>query len=136
VRHPVVVPGKHERVGRAALLILGLFVGLLLTEGFLRIAAMIIARFSRTTNVASTGEGQRVLATGDSNTYGLYVEGPEAWPARFESVWNAQHPERQVRVMNAAFPGMNSSRLRNALPRLLQGTRADVVTIMIGANDF
>lgn len=78
----------------------------------------------------------RVVAMGDSNTYGLYYSAAEAWPAVFEQRWNAQHPEMPVEVINLAFPGTNSSRVLKSMPDVLATFQPDVITVMVGVNDF
>jgi lysophospholipase L1-like esterase len=78
----------------------------------------------------------RVLALGDSNTYGLYVQPEQAYPKVFESLWNADSARRPIEVLNLGFPGTNSSWIRRDLPRMLRVFRPDVVTVMVGANDY
>jgi lysophospholipase L1-like esterase len=46
----------------------------------------------------------RVLAIGDSFTYGYYVHNQETWPARLEEVLN-QRLTTRVQVLNAGVPG-------------------------------
>jgi lysophospholipase L1-like esterase len=46
----------------------------------------------------------RILAIGDSFTYGYYVHNQETWPARLEETLN-QRLARRVQVLNAGIPG-------------------------------
>ncbi len=46
----------------------------------------------------------RILAIGDSFTFGFYVHNEETWPARLEEVLN-QIQSRRVQVLNAGVPG-------------------------------
>ena len=39
-------------------------------------------------------------------------------------------------MINLGFPGNNSSKILRALPRILQELRPDVVTVMVGTNDW
>lgn len=78
----------------------------------------------------------RVLAVGDSNTYGLYLEAADAWPAQLERSWNQSHPGQAIEVLNLGYPGTNSFRVRENLPSLLDALSPDVVLIMVGFNDF
>jgi lysophospholipase L1-like esterase len=109
---------------------------LLLIEVVLRAGAAWVATTSRRTAGASHTGARRVLCLGDSNTYGLYVNGEEAYPALLERDWNRKTPSRQIEVLNLGMPGNNSSRIRNALPRLLATYRPDLVTVMVGVNDW
>ena len=111
-------------------------VGFVLLEGALCAAALVVRVTGRPLPTTFATDGRRVLSTGDSNTYGIYLKGAaRPYPAVFERLWNARHPDRPVEVVNVAYPGTNSSRLRNALPRFLAAVKPNVVTIMAGAND-
>src|SRR5205085_2121223 len=76
-----------------------------------------------------------ILTLGDSNTYGLYVPAEDAYPRVLERLWNAHRPDEPIEVLDFAFPGMNSSRLRRLFPGLVEAVRPDLVLVMIGAND-
>ena len=78
----------------------------------------------------------RVLALGDSNTYGLYLDTRDSYPAQLEQLWNRKHPEQPIEIINLGYPGSNSFRLRANLPQMLDTFKPDVVLIMIGFNDF
>jgi lysophospholipase L1-like esterase len=47
----------------------------------------------------------RILAIGDSFTFGMYVHNQEAWPARLEETLNQRGLPRRVQVLNAGVPG-------------------------------
>jgi lysophospholipase L1-like esterase len=47
----------------------------------------------------------RILAAGDSFTFGMYVHNQEAWPARLEETLNQRRLPRRVQVLNAGVPG-------------------------------
>jgi lysophospholipase L1-like esterase len=113
--------------------LLGLLVAL---ELALQLAALFVKDSARGAEAAFRNEHHRVLCLGDSNTYGLWVEPSQAWPAVFEREWNARHPDRPIEVLNLGFPGMNSSRILDELPRLLRVLRPDTVMVMVGANDY
>lgn len=78
----------------------------------------------------------RVLALGDSNTYGLYLKEEESWPAQLEHSWNMAHPQAPIEVLNLGYPATNSFRVLNNLPALLNKLSPDIVLIMVGFNDF
>lgn len=78
----------------------------------------------------------RILALGDSNTYGLYLPAEDSYPAQLEKLWNLQHPNQPIEVINLGYPGTNSFRLRANLPELLNTFQPDLVLMMIGFNDF
>ncbi len=78
----------------------------------------------------------RVLALGDSNTYGLYLKEEESWPAQLERSWNIAHPQSRIEVLNLGYPATNSFRVLDNLPALLNKLSPDIVLIMVGFNDF
>jgi len=78
----------------------------------------------------------RILALGDSNTYGLYLPPESSYPSQLEQQWNAQHPELSVEVINLGYPGTNSFRLLANMPEILDTFKPDLVLLMIGFNDF
>jgi hypothetical protein len=121
-------------VGRLALVIGGLVAGLVVLELLLQAGAAIHAK-ERELPRWVTGR-RRILALGDSNTYGLYVDRRQAYPSVLEEAWNRKHPDAPIEVLNAGYPGMNSSHVRNALPGLLRTLRPDLVLVMVGANDL
>jgi lysophospholipase L1-like esterase len=80
-------------------------------------------------------EDLRIVCLGDSNTYGVYLDPASAYPQQLEALWNDSGGSR-AEVLNLGFPGTNSSKLVDELPRLLDALQPDFVTILIGANDL
>ncbi len=120
---------------RVALVALGFLLFLGLVEGALRIGALFVGR--GLVERPSWSGKWRVLSLGDSNTYGLYLDKTQAYPMVFERLWNAQAGSQAgVEVLNLAFPGTNSSKVVKEFRRMLRTFRPDVVTVMVGANDF
>lgn len=127
----------RKALSRGLLVAFGLFLSALIIEAILQIGALVVS--SRQPGLGSwTDKGAlRVLAVGDSNTYGLHLtDRDQAYPKVLQKMWNARFPQRPIEVINAGVPGTNSSKLRNEFPALLRTFHPDVVTIMIGVNDF
>ncbi len=118
---------------RAPFYLLGV---LLLLELLLQIGALIVKDQTRLVPAQWLTGNTRILALGDSNTYGLYLDAPDAWPAQLEQQWNTANPQRPVEVLNLGYPGTNSFRVRENLPALLDKLSPDIVLIMVGFNDF
>jgi lysophospholipase L1-like esterase len=80
----------------------------------------------------------RILAIGDSNTYGVWLvdRERESYPAQLEAVWNEDDDRARADVLNLGYPGTNSSRLVQLLPEFLDTFAPDVVLAMVGVNDF
>jgi lysophospholipase L1-like esterase len=114
----------------------GLLAGVLLLEATLQLAALVTKDQTRQVQARWLTSHTRILAVGDSNTYGFYLEAGEAWPAQLEAQWNVAHPQQLVEVLNLGYPGTNSFRVRESLPGLLDTLSPDIVLLMVGFNDF
>lgn len=114
----------------------GLLAGLVLLELALQLGARVVHGQSRQVEPRWLTAHTRILALGDSNTYGLYLQAGQAWPAQLQAQWNARYPERPIEVLNLGYPGSNSFRVRDSLPGLLDQLAPDMVFIMVGFNDF
>jgi lysophospholipase L1-like esterase len=127
---------KQHRLRRIGAAALALTFGVLLLEGLLQVAALVLSEERvRAWGVGEAGS-RRVLTIGDSNTYGLYVDDGESYPSQLETLWNARAPSEPLSVANAGFPGNNSSQAARDLPRLLDSVRPEVLIVMLGVNDF
>jgi lysophospholipase L1-like esterase len=127
---------RREVLSRLALVTLGLVLALALLEAGLQIGAAYVRATGRQVSRQWTTRGGRVLCLGDSNTYGIWVDGSQAYPAVLQRLWNERERSQPIEILNLGIPGNNSSRLRNALPKLIALYRPDWVTIMIGVNDW
>jgi lysophospholipase L1-like esterase len=131
------MPGPRRRPwAYVGLVVLGLALGLVVLEGSLQIAALVASRWHAFDSPGDTAERRRVLALGDSNTFGLYVGKGRAYPHLLESRWNSHRDRRPIDVINVGYPGNSSSSIRAQLGDLLATYRPQVVTVMIGGNDW
>ncbi len=121
---------------RLGLVVVGVAAALVVLEVALQAGAAYTAWTGRTAPTTWIGGARRVLALGDSNTYGVFVEPTQAYPLAFQQLWNQQPDTARVEVLNLGYPGANSSILRNRFGALLRTLRPDVVTVMVGVNDF
>jgi len=115
---------------------LGIILGLVGLEIILRVAAPLLrpsARGFSAPITAATSGTVRVLCVGDSHTYGLWVKPEESYPSRLRS--KLAHRQTRFEVLNAGVPGMNSSQVREAMPRLLNDFAPDIVLLMVGVAD-
>lgn len=125
-------------LGRLALLAGGAITGLLLLEGLLQAAALYTSLTRPHDAQTWLHGGQRIVCLGDSNTFGFFLERPteEAYPRQVQNLWNARAADSPIEVMNLGVPGMNSSKVRSILPEILRTLRPDIVSVMVGVNDF
>lgn len=123
---------RARRLRRVLGLALGLALLALCLEAALRREARDDPAHRRSRLEAWAAGPERVLALGDSNTYG----GDETYPRILERLWNADPARAPIRVLNLGFPGMNTSLVRRDFARMLRVFRPDTVTYMVGTNDF
>lgn len=119
---------------RTALLIVG--ISLLLLEATLQLAAQLVEKRKGLVPRLPVAGTTRIVTLGDSNTYGLYLQAAEAWPALLETAWNQRYPLHPVQVINLGFPGTNSSRLLKSVPEVISTFTPDILLVMVGVNDF
>lgn len=123
-------------VRRVRLLLIWLVIGMLSLELFLQGGALIVKATGRDAISSWTTGNTRILALGDSNTYGLFLPPEQSYPAQLEALWNKNFESPKIEVINLGYPGTNSSVLLMNLPKLLDTFKPDIVTVMVGANDF
>jgi len=134
---PDTIRGLRSRLwSNLGLLIAGLVLGVLVLEGALRVAALVVERRGGNASTTAKSTGIPILALGDSNTFGLYVGKQRAYPHELEVRWNEAAPDRAIHVVNAGYPGSSSSSVRRQLGTLLATHRPAIVTVMIGGNDW
>lgn len=108
-----------------------------LLEAVLQLAALIVRDDARgSANFLSIDNTLRVLAVGDSHTYGLYLSAEESYPAQLQRLWDANNQQRALEIINVGFPGTNSSSVLSNMDKLLTTFKPDVVLLMVGINDF
>jgi lysophospholipase L1-like esterase len=127
---------RAEWAGRLALALLGLVLSVPVLELFLQVGAAI----NRHTLGPRMSEGlvgyRRLLAMGDSNTFGLGVRREQSYPSVLERLWNrSHHTPGRLQVLNAGYPGMTSPSILSTLPRFIRAFRPDIILVMVGAND-
>jgi len=109
---------------------------LLLLELLLQAGALVVAFTGRGGPSEWRGESIRMLSLGDSNTYGLYLERDQAYPALLQWRWNETHDSPKIEVINLGYPGNSSSKILAELPQALTIHEPDILTLMVGVNDF
>ncbi|MFO0984389.1 MAG: SGNH/GDSL hydrolase family protein [Planctomycetota bacterium] len=77
----------------------------------------------------------RVLALGDSCTYGSGVPSGDTYPARLEQMLNSVYEDGVFEVVNGGCPGYTSYQGIQFLKQLGLSLEPDVVTISFGIND-
>lgn len=77
----------------------------------------------------------RILAIGDSFTYGYYVHNPEAWPSRLEETLN-QRLETRFQVLNAGVPGYTLEDQLGYLNDKGLALEPDLIVLGVYTNDI
>jgi hypothetical protein len=119
---------------RGGLVVFGLVLALLVAEVLLQLGAWAV-RTQREPPMAWAGGGRRIACLGDSNTYGLYLERPQAYPAVLQRQWDARPDLPPIEVLNLGVPGTNSSKLRARFGEIMDALHPGVVLLMIGVNN-
>ncbi len=86
--------------------------------------------------LASGETRTRILAIGDSTTFGLGVSNDETWPAQLEKRLNAAAGKPQFEVLNAGIPGVSSFQGLVYLDKIGFGFEPALVIACFGHNDF
>ncbi|MCX8071219.1 MAG: SGNH/GDSL hydrolase family protein [Candidatus Binatia bacterium] len=121
---------------RAGLLLLGMALGLGAAEAVLQLGAHLQANSRRPIHAPLMHTRRvRILALGDSNTFGLWIEREAAYPKLTETLWNERAGQSRIEVFNLGYPGTNSSQVLAAFDHYMAAFKPDFVTLMIGAND-
>lgn len=110
-------------------------ISLVVIEIGLQLAHLVAKSHALPTETTWFSGTTRVLALGDSNTYGLYLEKSLSYPAQLETIWNKTHPEKKIQVINLGYPGTSSTTLRENLPKILATFKPDIVLLLAGFND-
>lgn len=123
--------------GRLALVVGGLLLALIAIEAILQVGALAVRLTGRELPGTWATGRPRLLCLGDSNTYGIYVAPGESYPRQLERLLAAANPRvPPYEILNLGFPGNNSSKITAALPPILRDLRPELVTLMIGGNDW
>lgn len=104
----------------------------LIAEASLQGAALFTK--DRGENGDSAADQFRVLALGDSHTYGALVDDSESYPARTQQLLDETQPG-QFKVFNLGIPGFNTAQVRSRLNANVERYRPQLVLFWAGVND-
>ena len=83
------------------------------------------------------GDGDfRILAVGESTTFGLHAGTDSAYPAQLEYLLNERFPGTVFTMMNTGVPSQNSTSILRNIHFQLTKYRPDLVISLFGANDM
>lgn len=108
-----------------------LVLSVLAAEALLQLGALLVRDRSGSWR---PGAQVRVLAVGDSHTYGAGLAAEDSYPARLQAILDEDAPGRYS-VINLGIPGLNSAQVRNRLPLQVSRYRPDVVLVWCGSNN-
>ena len=86
-------------------------------------------------DVSDKSDTYRIIALGNSCTFGWGVTYEDTWVHRLQLLLNEQLPNRTVELINAGVPGYSSLQGKRYLSDDLVALRPDMVLVMFGHND-
>ena len=127
---------RRATVG-AVVMLAALSTAFLLAEGGLRLARH-LALQARDGAAAGSGDSLRILALGDSWTYGMESGDPArlSYPAQLQSLLNLREGTGRYQVVNRGRPGLTSRHLATALPAQIRKHRPALLLVMVGPANF
>lgn len=126
---------SHTRIRWIQALLIPIVV-LFTMELLLQVGSLIIQAGAREMPRNWLTDNTRLLAIGDSNTFGLYVEPDESYPAQLQKSWNHSYPKYSIEVLNLGYPGMNSFRILDNIDAMMEKFWPDAVLLTVGVNDI
>ncbi|MCZ6726149.1 MAG: GDSL-type esterase/lipase family protein [Acidobacteria bacterium] len=111
---------------------------MLLCEGALRLLGVVyLHRADRGVRGADElgPEGKTFVCLGDSNTFGLWVDAADSYPARLQDLLDEHVAGGPHRVVNLGVPGLNSRQVRKRLTAALEEFEPDGIFVLVGFND-
>lgn len=112
-------------------LLFSLFVALATVEALFRVASLFVSDRS---GAWAPGAKVRILAVGDSHTYGGGLAEEESYPARLQVELDRRSPGRYS-TLNLGVPGLGTGQVRERLPVWVRRYEPDVVLVWCGVND-
>ena len=86
--------------------------------------------------LVAVGESSSVwICVGDSNTFGVFEDAEDAYPAQLERLVNLGGGQPGTRVVNLGIPALNSRQARQVLRKALDERAPDVALVMAGMNN-
>lgn len=78
----------------------------------------------------------RLLAVGDSYTFGIGVEASATWPERIEQALGLEATSRAVAVVNAGVPGYSALQIRQVIEEIVPELEPDAVIFAMYASSY
>jgi len=103
-------------------------------ECALQTIAGVIKWHEQADHVTADEDTVTILTLGDSNTYGVFVDKNETWPAKLQALLTTSG--FKAHMVNIGWPGTNSTVLNWQLEPAIQQVQPDLILIMIGVNDY
>ena len=86
-------------------------------------------------NLEKSSDVYRILALGDSQTFGNGLEISDTWPKQLETYLNESTAGKRVEVINAGLPGSDTWQHEIIMRRLLPVYQPDAVILLFYVND-
>ncbi|KAA3631245.1 MAG: SGNH/GDSL hydrolase family protein [Calditrichaeota bacterium] len=105
------------------------------SESFSDITYHINSKGMRGDEIDKSKKGIRILAVGNSCTFGWGVEDDSIWTTRLSRKLQSEFPAKDIEILNCGVPGYSSYQGKIYFEKELLKLNPDIVTIMFGWND-
>jgi lysophospholipase L1-like esterase len=119
------------------LILFGLIVAILLSEGIFRIGGLIVNETKVKAYERKDKEIYRILCIGDSSTYGVGASDAKkySYPSQLQKILDGKETDKRFEIINLGIPGINSSQVLHRFGKYLSEYNPDMVIVMVGMND-
>lgn len=128
---------KSRKASKFLLIIIGLILGCIIVEIFLRIGAFIY-NFIHKPPVMDNKIDISIFCIGESTTWGIGAKYPEeqGYPIFLEKMLQVKYPKKNIRCFYDQTIGQNTSEILWKLPKYIEKYRPQVIILMVGVNNY
>lgn len=131
----MIVKKRENKRLRAAMIFLGVILGLVCCEFILQISSFLM-QGTISADSFKDKSSIKIICMGDSFTFGAGAMPEFSYPAQLQRILDNTISEKSFEVINLGYPDKNSALLAQELPQVIKDYNPDMVFVMIGVNDY
>lgn len=114
-----------------------MLLGLVACELLLQVITLVNRTLRSRAGAAAPDDGDSAvwICVGDSNTFGVFEDTRDAYPAQLERLLGERAGARPVRVVNLGLPGSNTRQVLEVLERAVREHEPEVALVLVGVNN-